>query len=106
MMQDEKTELTEHHEAEIVASYEAKALHMVADRTGRTATVEIRRDGKHLDPSIAGADVQFDASGRSYVTIDQGRMYRLIDDPAGYGRHRIHLRTMDKGFSIYALSFG
>jgi thiol-disulfide isomerase/thioredoxin len=106
MMQDEKTELTEHHEAEIVVSYEAKALHMVADRTGRTATVEIWRDGKHLTPSIAGADVQFDASGRSYITVDQGRMYRLIDDSDGYGRHRLRLRTMDKGFSIYTFSFG
>lgn len=106
IMRPEKTELAEHHEAEIVISYEAKALHMVADRTGRTATVEIRRNGKYLDPGVAGADVQFDATGRSYVEIDEGRMYRLIDDPGGYGRHQVRLRTMDKGFSIYALSFG
>ncbi|MEW6324182.1 MAG: redoxin domain-containing protein [Nitrospirota bacterium] len=105
-LQDEKTELMESEEAHIVLSYEAKAVNMVADRTGATAIVSVTRNGRPLDPAIAGADVRFDSSGRSYVEVDRGRMYRLIDDPAGYGRHRIRLETRTKGFSIYTITFG
>jgi hypothetical protein len=105
-LQDEKTELMDNEKAQIIVSYEAKAVNMVADRTGRSAIVYVQRNGAPLDPAIAGADVKFDGVGRSYVEVDQGRMYRLINDPAGYGRHRLHLQTDTKGFSIYTLTFG
>lgn len=105
-LQDEKTELMESEEAQILLSYEAKSVNMVADRMGRSAIVYVMRNGKFLEPAIAGADVQFDPSGRSYVEVDRGRMYRLINDPAGYGRHRLQLQTRTKGFSIYTLTFG
>jgi thiol-disulfide isomerase/thioredoxin len=104
-LQDEKTELMNSEEAQIILSYEAKAVNMVADRVERSAIVYIQRNGKSLDPAIAGIDVQFDRLGRSFVEVDGGRMYRLIDDK-GYGRHRIHLQTHTKGFSIYTLTFG
>jgi len=105
-LQEEKAELAGNAEGQIVLSYEAKAVHMVAEQPGRTATVYVLRDGRSLEPAIAGADIQFDSRGRSYITIGEGRMYRLIDDPAGYGRHRILLKTGEKGFSVYTLTFG
>ncbi len=105
-LQDEKTEFMESGDAQVLLSYEAKAVHMVAEHAGRPATVYVLRDGRSLDRAIAGADIQFDAQGRSYVNVDRGRMYRLIDDPAGYGRHRILLKTNDKGLAIYTLTFG
>ncbi|MBI3621897.1 MAG: redoxin domain-containing protein [Nitrospirae bacterium] len=105
-LQDEKAELMERGDAQVLLSYEAKAVHLVAEHPERTATVYVLRDGRPLDPAIAGADIQFDAQGSSYVAIDRGRMYRLINDPAGYGRHRLLLKTTDKGFAIYTLTFG
>jgi thiol-disulfide isomerase/thioredoxin len=105
-LQPEKTELMESEAAQIILSYEAKTVNMVADPSGRTAIVYVLRNGQPLDRAVAGADVQFDERGRSYVEVDRGRMYRLINDPGGYGRHRIHLQTQTKGFSIYTLTFG
>jgi thiol-disulfide isomerase/thioredoxin len=105
-LQEEKAELADDAEGQIVLPYEAKAVHMVAERAGRAAPVYVLRDGRFLDPAIAGADIRFDSQGRSYVDINEGRMYRLINDPAGYGRHRILLKTNKKGFSIYTLTFG
>jgi len=105
-LQEEKAELTGNAEGQIVLPYEAKAVHMVAERPGRAAPVYVLRDGRFLDPAIAGADIRFDSQGRSYVDINEGRMYRLINDPAGYGRHRLLLKMNEKGFSIYTLTFG
>jgi thiol-disulfide isomerase/thioredoxin len=105
-LQEEKIELADVADGQIVLSYGAKAVHMVAERAGRAAPVYILRDGRPLDPAVAGADVRFDTQGRSYVDVNEGRMYRLIDDPAGYGRHRILLKTNKKGFSIYTFTFG
>jgi thiol-disulfide isomerase/thioredoxin len=105
-LQEENAELAEPAEGQIVLSYEAKAVHMVAEQPGRTARVYVRRDGRPLEPAVAGADIQFDHEGRSFVDIGKGRMYRLINDPAGYNRHRIELSTNEKGFSIYTFTFG
>ncbi len=105
-IQAEKSELMEKEDARILLSYEAKSINIVADTTGRTAIVYLTRNGKPLDSTIAGADVRYDSQGRSYIEVDRGRMYRLIDDPAGYGRHRIGLQTETKGFSIYTMTFG
>ncbi|HXZ26251.1 MAG TPA: redoxin family protein [Nitrospiria bacterium] len=103
---EENAELAEPAEGQIVLSYEAKAVHMVAERPGRTARVYVLRDGRPLEPAIAGADIRFDHEGRSFVEIGEGRLYRLINDPAGYTRHRIQLNTTEKGFSIYTFTFG
>jgi thiol-disulfide isomerase/thioredoxin len=105
-LQDEKAVLADDADGQIALSYGAKAVHVVAERAGRAATVYVLRDGRPLDPAIAGADIRFDSQGRSYVDVNEGRMYRLINDPAGYGRHRILLTTSKKGFSIYTLTFG
>lgn len=105
-LQEEKAELAGNAEGQIILPYEAKAVHMVAERPGRTAPVYVLRDDRFLDPAVAGADIRFDSQGRSYVNVHEGRMYRLVNDPAGYGRHRILLKTNEKGFSIYTLTFG
>ena len=105
-LQDEKAELAGNAEGQIVLPYEAKAVHMVAERPGHVAPVFVLRDGRFLDPAVAGTDIRFDSQGRSYVDVNEGRMYRLINDPVGYGRHRIQLKTNEKGFSIYTLTFG
>ncbi|HUJ80212.1 MAG TPA: redoxin family protein [Nitrospiria bacterium] len=105
-LREEKAELADQTEGQIVLSYEAKAVHMVAEQAGRPARVYVLRDGRSLDPTIAGADIKFDTEGKSYATIGEGRLYRLINDPAGYSRHRIQLNINGKGFSIYTLTFG
>jgi thiol-disulfide isomerase/thioredoxin len=105
-LQDEKAELAGNAEGQIVLPYGAKDVHMVAERPGQVAPVYVLRDGRFLDPAVAGADIRFDSQGRSYVDVNEGRMYRLINDPVGYGRHRILLKTNEKGFSIYTLTFG
>ncbi len=104
-LQDENAVLTE-NDGEIVLNYEAKSVNLVAAHANRPVTVYILRDGHPLTSSIAGADIQYDRAGRSYVAVDRGRMYRLITDPGGYGRHRVQLQIREKGFEVYTLTFG
>lgn len=70
-----------------------------------TYEVVVELDGRPLDPEDAGADVTFDDDGRSIVTVDQPRMYRVVELPA-LGEHELVLRMDAEGANMYAATFG
>jgi hypothetical protein len=64
------------------------------------------RDGRPLEETEWGADIRRDEQGRTVVEVSDHRLYRLINDRAGYGAHTITLATDEPGFDVYTLTFG
>jgi len=67
--------------------------------------VVVELDGRPLRPDEAGADVRFDADGRSVMRVGQARMYAIAELPA-IGDHELTLRSNADGFAVYAVTFG
>jgi len=66
--------------------------------------VFVRQNGQWLTREQAGADVQFDEQGRSFVKVDAAGLYRLVFGQA-VGTHELQLCTRGKGLSVYSFSF-
>ena len=62
-------------------------------------------DGEAIPRDSAGADVQYDADGNSFVEVDSARMYRLVRQ-AEVSSHELLLMPEDDRFSVYAFTFG
>lgn len=66
--------------------------------------VDVTQDGKPIAKSDAGKDLQYDAQGNSYVTVDAGRAYDLIMN-ARFGQHDLKLSPKSYGVGIYDFAF-
>jgi hypothetical protein len=58
-----------------------------------------------LDPSQAGADVQWDLEGNSFVLVDEQKMYRVFRSPE-FGGHELQLSPNAAGLELFAYTFG
>ena len=63
------------------------------------------RDGKPIPREIAGNDVQYDEDGKSFVKVDEARMYNITNKEP-YGTYEMRLSVRGKGLSVYSFSFG
>ena len=70
---------------------------------GDSAIVEVRQDGRRLEPLIAGDDVRFDETGMSYVTVDRPRMYELVRNP-NFGFHDLELIFYTSKSALYSFT--
>jgi hypothetical protein len=66
--------------------------------------VRVTLDGRPFDSSEAGADLIV-ADGRSYFTVDGGRMYEVVALP-GFGEHELKLSSNSDDFALFAFTFG
>ena len=71
---------------------------------GSAIEIEVLRDSKPLEKSYAGADVHF-KNGRSYITITDNRLYKVIEDSA-YGDHLLEFIISSPGLQAYTFTFG
>jgi hypothetical protein len=88
----------------VALRYDAGALGAVLGppETG-SARVWILRDDRWLTREEAGADVEIDGRGASYVTVDHPRLYAITRMTRG--EHVIKLSPDAPGTTIYALTF-
>jgi len=86
--------------AKVVYRYRSAKVYLVADAPGG-ATVTVLRDGKPIDPSVAGSDVH-----DGTVEIKESRLYGIVDDPAGSGEHTLELDIETPGLDAYTFTFG
>ena len=68
-------------------------------------TVQIRMDGEPLTSDTAGNDIWFDDEGRSFITVDEPRLYALVNLGA-YESHELTLSSNSDEFEIFAFTFG
>lgn len=61
-------------------------------------------DDKPVQKIDAGDDIQYDESGRSYVTVDTPRMYSLAKHHH-FGTHLLRLASDSPAFGLYSFTF-
>ena len=66
--------------------------------------VEVTIDGRPLKRTESGADVILE-DGRSFVNVDEGRMYELVALPE-FGDHELKISSNSPDFSLFAFTFG
>jgi len=84
-----------------------QAIQVVAvlkNENGGSVRVNVTEDGKPVPRGDAGSDVQFDASGNSFVTVDAPRAYDLLMNKH-YGKHELRLLPTKYGVGIYSFDF-
>ena len=67
--------------------------------------VLITLDGIPLQESEAGKDVYFDPNGKSFVQVDNSRMYNVVKLKK-FDTRELMLSSRSSGFSIYSFTFG
>jgi len=88
--------------AKIIFKYQSHDVYFVASAKDGVK-IKILRDGKPLDPSVAGEDMARDKS--STALIKEDRLYKLIHDPA-YGEHTIEIIIESPGLRAFTFTFG
>ena len=71
---------------------------------GSSTRVNVTQDGKPIPKDDAGADVHYDASGMSYITVDAARAYDVVMN-AKFGSHDLRLAPQGFGLSMYSFAF-
>jgi thiol-disulfide isomerase/thioredoxin len=71
---------------------------------GKPLTVIVTQNGAPVRPGDKGADLRYDAQGRSYVLVDEPRMYRLIKN-AAFGSYDLKLACAAEGLGVYSFTF-
>jgi hypothetical protein len=66
--------------------------------------VRVTLDGRPLGPSETGADMIL-ADGRSYFTVNGGRMYQVVAMPE-FEEHELKLSSNSDDFALFAFTFG
>ena len=86
--------------------YHALEVNAVIKQSGRDAfKVYITQDGRNVAPEDRGDDVQVEADGRTFLLINEPRMYNIIRNKI-FGSHELQLASMSGEFEIYAYTFG
>ena len=67
--------------------------------------VFIEMDGRWLESSEAGDDINFDADGRSFVRVTKNDLFRLVKLPE-WSTHELKLRSNSNQLAIFAFTFG
>lgn len=71
---------------------------------GKPAKVWVEHDGRPVAKADAGQDIRYDEQGRSFITVNEGRMYYLIKN-AKFGQRTLKLAPANTGVGIYSYTF-
>lgn len=84
--------------------YLAQAPYVVLDTAGGAKQVEVTLDGKPVPPAFRGRDLTV-SGGKTYMTVNEPRLYWPIANRAPYGRHVIRFQV-PAGVRLYSFTFG
>jgi hypothetical protein len=71
---------------------------------GKKTRFFIKQDDQWLYEGITGADVRIDDDGRSFIVVEQSRLYDLAHD-TGDRPHELYVIPETKGGGVYGFSF-
>ena len=72
---------------------------------GEPYQVRIYLDDAPVPEEQAGKDIFYDAEGNSYVTVDESRMYFLVNKDV-FGGGELRLASNSPDFTVFAFTFG
>jgi hypothetical protein len=82
----------------------AQALGFLSPAAGTVTRFFIKQDDLWLHEGNAGADVRFDEDGRSFVPVDEARLYDLTRDPSD-SPHELYFYPDRQGAAVRGFSF-
>jgi thiol-disulfide isomerase/thioredoxin len=103
-------ESAEHaHEAQpgqdyAAVDYHATTVVMVAANAAAPVKTYITMDGKDVSRQDAGADIQYDAAGRSYVEVDHSDLFTLLKHQT-FQEHTVKVSPVGSGFRLFTFDF-
>ena len=62
-------------------------------------------DGEFLDESNRGGDVVIEEDGRSFLVVEQAKLYHVVEAPT-YGTYDLKLSSNSADFAVFAFTFG
>lgn len=87
--------------AKIIFRYDAKNVYLVAGTGDARVALGVLRDGRPLGEA-AGVDV---VNGTA-LTVTEPGLYKLVEDPAGYGPHTLEITAEHPGLRAFTFTFG
>jgi thiol-disulfide isomerase/thioredoxin len=72
---------------------------------GKASKVWITLNGQNLNKSNQGADISIDPDGRSFILVEEARMYYLVK-LREIDSHELQISSNEEYFSLFALTFG
>ena len=100
----ETTDFEDH----IALNFSAKTVNAVIKPEGEDSEpfkVLVTLDGQFLDESTKGADVVIEEDGRTFLYVDEPRLYAIINAPS-YGSYELKLSSNSPHFALFAFTFG
>jgi hypothetical protein len=67
--------------------------------------VLVTLDGQHLTDENKGQDVVIEGDGRSFMVIDEPRLYAIVEAPS-FGTYDLKLSSNSPDFDLFAFTFG
>lgn len=97
--------VTEELEDYAALKYFGTSVNVVLSSAGEPYRVYLTVDDGPIPLVDWGEDIQEDEDGKTFILVDQDRMYRLIESPE-YGGHDMKLSSNSDEFEIFAFTFG
>ena len=98
---------TEELEDYLALNYAGKSVNAVlTSDSGEPYEVVVTVDGAMLTEDNAGADIQWDENGYSYILVDEPRMYGIVDNPQYLPQSILTMRSNSDDFGLFAFTFG
>lgn len=89
----------------VVLLYEAREVNAVIKPEGeRYFQVFVTQDDAYLTGENKGEDVHIDGEGRSFLLIDEARLFNIVKNKE-FGEHKLKLASRSNGFALYSVSF-
>ena len=97
---------TQGYEDYLAIKYRAKTVNLVINKEQEEPyRVLVWLDGKFMDASNRGLDVQVDEEGRSFLLVDEPRMYSVVNT-TDFDTHELKLSSNSDAFAMTAFTFG
>ena len=87
--------------------YSSRSLNaVVSSESGQPYTVGITLNGDFLTDENKGSDVTIAANGESFLSVNQPRMYSIIEAPGYLKDNKLTMSSNSDHFEIFAFTFG
>ncbi len=91
----------------IALDYSAKSVNAVLTSESDTPyQVVLTMNGQPLTAENRGRDVIIGEDGRSYVSVDDARLYELVDNPTYLQKQNLRMSSNSSDFGLFAFTFG
>jgi thiol-disulfide isomerase/thioredoxin len=77
---------------------------VIRPENGKPVRVWVYHDEKPVARKDKGTDIRYDEKGRSYLLVDQPRMYNIIKNEK-FGQRNLRLAAASPGMGIYSFTF-